>query len=205
MEPVRQRWGRRVRRFLVALAAWGAVALDFNGDPTAYFNYFTIITNMAIGAWFLVASFAGQWAEARSGLRLSLTIYGLVTATVYWVLLAPTFHLEGLRVLATVVLHLVVPLAMVAEDVLIPWPPVGPRGPFVIIVFPLAYLVGAFVRGQLTGWYPYFFLDQSKMGGWAMVTLFLVGMFAVFLVLASVWSALVGRLYARKIRKATAS
>lgn len=185
--------GRRVWRGLVAAAAFAAVATDYHGDPTAYFTYFTVLTNLAIGIWFLGAALAPRRFERASTVRLAVTVYGLVTVAVYWALLAPTHHPQGTHFVANLFLHLFVPAAMVAEDLRVPWPRIGLWRPLWILGFPLAYCVASLVRGELTGWYPYFFLDKRAMGGWAPLGTFAAGLLVVFAGLGYGWRALVHR------------
>lgn len=182
--------GRSVRRLAVAALALASVAIDFHLPADRYFAYFTVLTNLGIGAWFLASVFRpalNRW----SGTRLALTVYGLVTLTVYWVFLSPTHHPEGLKFFANLGLHLVVPLAMALEDLLVPWPRVGHRVAVGVMAFPLGYCAFSLVRGQVTGWYPYFFLNPDELGGWAGLAAFLVVLLGLFVVLAFGWRLVV--------------
>jgi len=179
-----------VRRLAVAALAFASVAIDFHLPADRYFAYFTVLTNLAIGAWFLASVFRpslNRW----SGLRLGLTVYGLVTLTVYWVFLSPTHHPEGLKFFANLGLHLVVPLAMAWEDLLVPWPKVGRWVPGAVVAFPLVYCAFSLIRGQATGWYPYFFLNPAELGGWGGLSGFLVILLGLFVVLAFAWRLVV--------------
>lgn len=199
--PKPQFAARRFRRLAVGAAAFGAIAVDFHGDPSQYFTYFTVLTNLSIGTWFLASLVWPKKLEGASVLRLALTIYGLITLSVYWALLAPTHHPQGLVFWANLVLHLVVPAAMAVEDLLVPWPRTKAAVPLWILVFPLAYCAFAVIRGELTGWYPYFFLNKNEVGGWVFLGLFLAGLLAVFAALAYGWRLVVHR----RRRKATAA
>lgn len=191
---------RRTRRLLVTLAAVTAVAVDFHGDPTQFFTYFTILTNLLIAGWFLWAAINPEKAERAAALRLALTIYGLITLSVYWILLSPTHHPEGLKFVSNLFLHLFVPLAMGAEDLMAPWPPLRRRAPLLVLIFPVGYCAFAVIRGEFTGWYPYFFLDKAKVGGWIGLALFIVVLLVMFIVLAYGW-----RLAVHVRQKATAT
>lgn len=182
--------GRTVRRLAVAAVALVSVAIDFHLPADRYFAYFTVLTNLGIGAWFLASVFRGA-LNRWSAVRLALTVYGLVTVTVYWAFLAPTHHPQGLNFFANLGLHLVVPLAMAAEDLVVPWPRVGSRVAIGVLAFPLAYCGFSLVRGQLTGWYPYFFLNPAELGGWAGLAAFLVILLGLFVVLAFAWRLVV--------------
>ena len=192
-----------LRRLLVPLAAFWAISIDFHGDPSQYFTYFTILTNLSIGLWFMAGAFWPR-VEKLSALRLALTIYGLVTLLVYWVLLSPTHHPTGLNFWANLILHLGVPVAMAVEDLIAPWPHTKAAIPLWSLAFPLIYCAFSVARGEMTGWYPYFFLDQSAVGGWLLLAAFLGGLLAVFAALAYGWRLLVHRRHRSRERKATA-
>jgi len=179
--------GRMIRRFLLAALAFGSISLDYHGAPDQYFTYFTILTNLSIGVWFLAAALVPRLADGASALRLALTVYGLVTLSVYWIFLSPTHHPQGWSMVANFGLHLVMPLAMALEDLLVPWPKLSKLAPLWCLVFPLVYCAFALVRGEVTGWYPYFFLDKAQLGGWIALTGFLIFLFAVFIALAYGW------------------
>jgi hypothetical protein len=189
----------RFRRLLAFLLAWGAVAVECRGDPTQYFAYFTILTNLGIGAWFLMAACSPRRAERMPGVRLSLTVYGFVTVLVYWVFLSPDHHPQGWSFAANLLLHLGVPLAMAAEDLLIPWPRLRALEVLWCLLFPVVYGVGTLTRGAMTGWYPYFFLDGTKRGG-GQLAAFLGLLLLLFVGLSYSWRVLVELRY----RKATA-
>jgi hypothetical protein len=184
---------RTIRRFLLAVVAFGSISLDYHGAPDRYFTYFTILTNLSIGAWFLFAALVPGRADRASALRLALTVYGLVTLSVYWIFLSPTHHPQGWSLVANFGLHLVMPLAMALEDLLVPWPKLSRRAPLWCLVFPLVYCAVVLTRGELTGWYPYFFLDKAQLGGWPALTGFLIFLFAVFLILAYGWRLAIHR------------
>lgn len=186
-------WGRLVRRIVVPTFALGAVTIDFHGDPTLYFSYFTVLTNLGIAFWYLAALFVPRPLERASALRLTLTVYGLVTLLVYWIFLAPTHHPEGWNFWANLVLHLGVPLAMAAEDMLVPWPRLKLLTPLWSLLFLVVYVAFVLVRGANTGWYPYFFFDQAQWGGWGLLFAFLGFLLAVFVALAYGWRVAVHR------------
>ena len=192
-------WGRCLRRLLVAAFAFGAVSIDLNGDPVLYFSYFTVLTNLGIGLWFFFAALAPAKLEKASLLRLMLTVYGLVTLLVYWVVLSPNHHPQGLNFWANLVLHLGVPLAMAGEDLVVPWPRITAWAALWSLGFPCFYAAFTLIRGQLTGWYPYFFFDERKWGNWESLATFMVLLLAVFLGLAYLW-----RVVVQRTRKATA-
>jgi hypothetical protein len=187
---------RRVRRGLLAALAFVALAVDYDGSPDRYFSYFTILTNLAIGVWFLFAAVVPHRADLWSMVRLALTMYGLLTFGVYWALLSPTDHPSGLLFLTNLGVHGVMPLAMAIEDLIAPWPRVNRRAPLVVVAWPLAYTMATIARGEVTGWYPYFFLDEGHLGR-GVVTFYISTLLALFMGGAYLWRALVHRRHRR--------
>ncbi len=200
MEQTRRKipWGR-LRRLVTGVLPLVAVAIDLHGNPTQYFSYFTVLTNLGIGAWFLLAAWKPSRLESASVVRLTLTVSGWVTLAVYWILLSPIHHPQGWNFAANLVLHLIVPLAMAAEDLWFPWPPLKASRLGWGFVFPVVWVVFTLVRGAQSGWYPYYFLDAAKLGSVTLLAVFLVLLFAGFAALALVWRLLIHRRH----RKAT--
>ena len=84
---------------------------------------------------------------------------------VYFLILRHTWKPEGAQFLADAALHYVVPVLAVLF-----WFWVVPHGavkwgalPW-LFVYPLAYLVYVFVRGEIFKIYPYFFIDVGQIG-----------------------------------------
>ncbi|MCU6387451.1 Pr6Pr family membrane protein, partial [Enterobacter quasiroggenkampii] len=61
----------------------------------------------------------------------------------------------------------------------------------------VVYVVFTWIRGGLTGWYPYAFLDPS-LGGWGAMLPILGVVLLAFLLVATVLHVCAGRLAARR-------
>ena len=130
------------------------------------FSYFTIQSNVLV----LAASITLLVAPARDGrvwrvLRLDSLLAIAVTGIVYNTLLARLVHVEGVALWTNAGLHIVSPVATIGV-----WLLVGPRPRITwgtvgwAFVWPVAWIVYTFVRGAVTGWYPYPFLDAATLG-----------------------------------------
>ncbi|WP_223624116.1 Pr6Pr family membrane protein [Microbacterium sp. EST19A] len=130
------------------------------------FSFFTIESNIVvmIVCLLLVANplRGGPWWEvARLNALLAITITGLV----YAIILAPMVHLTGWALVATIGFHYVSPWAMVLG-----WLLFGPRHRFTArtiagaFILPVLWLIYIFIQGQFSLWYPYPFLDVTKIG-----------------------------------------
>jgi len=174
----------RLWHLVTAAVAWFALALQLvlvirGGhvlDETAvpplatrlarFVSYFTILSNL------LVALTATPLALGRPTssrlwrvLRLDAVVGIAVTGLVHWFFLRPLLHLHGADNLADKLLHVVVPLLAVLG-----WVAFGPRGRvdrsllLPSLIYPLAWLGLTLVRGGITGWYPYPFLNVGVHG-----------------------------------------
>ncbi|KFE34000.1 Pr6Pr family membrane protein [Thioclava atlantica] len=158
---------------LVELTAFGAsFANNLEIHPHAavplgilwlMFRYFTIWTNSLMGLAF------GYMVWTRrmigQGWLAALMLWIIIVGAVYHLLLAGDTPLHGLDWLSNLLYHTVAP-------VLVPvwWLAFAPKRALqqqhaaLWLAWPLVYLVYAVIRGLETGFYPYFFLDLSKLG-----------------------------------------
>ncbi|ROU02701.1 Pr6Pr family membrane protein [Histidinibacterium lentulum] len=159
---------------LIALLALGAVGLrvgltmqeDGDGILAAVWElvyFFTILTNLLIGAAFGAAALRGRALPAGLGLGLATSI--LIVGIVYHVLLADIVDFTGLGRLADLLLHTVVPLlTLVQWTVFAPKRDLSARQAAAWLAYPGAYVAYVFLRAPHTGWYPYPFLDLGEQG-----------------------------------------
>lgn len=132
-----------------------------------FFGYFTILTNTLV-AW----SFTSLWLNshykaffARPSVFTAITVYIIVVGIVYNTVLRFTWNPEGLQRVVDELLHSIVPLLTTIYW----WTFV--RGKNVRLTsipkwlwYPLAYCLYILVQGAFSGFYPYPFIDVSKLG-----------------------------------------
>lgn len=155
------------------------------------FSFFTVESNIVVMIVCLLLVVnplrLGPWWEvARLNALLAITITGLVFAIV----LAPQLHLTGWALVATICFHYISPWATVLG-----WLVFGPRPRFRwstvagAFILPVGWLLYIFMQGSFTHWYPYPFLDVTKLGlGPALLNALLV--IAVAAVLALIYRLL---------------
>lgn len=137
-----------------------------------YFSYFTVQSGMAGCAVFVLS---GLWALKKPAnpvwldmLRASITTYILVSGVVYALI---TFQPANVAYAISIpwssqILHFWVPAIAVidwfvdADKTRLPWRNLG-----LVLVFPVFWLIFTLIRGDLIGWYPYFFLDARQVSG----------------------------------------
>jgi hypothetical protein len=156
-------------------------------DPTRFFAYFTIQSN-------LIGVAAVVWAAARAGARRSRALELVrggaavyLTITFFVVIFLLTGIDVGLQLpWVDFVLHKLFPVVVVADWLLDP-PRVRlrARDALVWLGFPIVWIVVTLLRGAGDGWYPYPFLNPAN-GGYGQVAITLVAITVGFLVVAAV-------------------
>ncbi len=196
-------WGpqalARLLHGIVALAAAGGIGLELaaaivhgpGAAPTQLerfvrlFSYFTIDSNLLVGgvSALLCLRPAHDGALFRV-LRLTALLCIAVTGIVFHTLLTGLRELTPSGELANFLLHTVTPLGAVLGWLLVGPRPRTDRGTIGrAVLLPLAWIVYTFVRGAFVDWYPYPFMDVSRIG-LARAVLNSAAVAAVFLVLA---------------------
>lgn len=155
-------------------------------NPFNFFGYFTMQSNIFIVFFLLLAAlvtFTGktqpQWLMVARGCA---TTYIVITGVVYNILLN---GLEGGISLAwaNTVLHLVLPLYAAFD-----WVVFSDRGPlawkriWLVLIYPIVWIIVVLARGATDGWVPYPFLDPAQ--GYGVVAMYALGIAAATVVFA---------------------
>jgi hypothetical protein len=157
-------------------------------NPTRYFAYFTIQSNLlgvASFAWVLVRRDQPR-SRALESFRGAVT--GYLTVVFFVVILLLENVDVGLR-LAWVdfVLHKLFPVIVVVDWLVDPpMTRLTARDAVVWLLYPLAWTGLTVARGALDGWYPYPFLDPAN-GGYGTVAVMVVAITGAFLAIAAFW------------------
>lgn len=178
----------------LALAAIGRQLVLHVGasySPLNFFSYFTNLSNLIAVAVLLLSacrrpSTHGDWRDVtRYVSAVNMAVVGIV-----FVVLLRNVDLGALLPWVNVVLHYVMPVAVVLDWVGLQAPavPLKARHLALALVFPAVYLVYVLLRGAAVGWYPYPFLDPANVGGYGGVALYAAGIFGTFLVVG--WALL---------------
>jgi hypothetical protein len=130
------------------------------------FAFFTIQSNLLAGATALLLAIRLDRSSLVFGTFRMIGLVAItVTGVVYHVALARLLTLAGLHQLANQLVHTVVPVLTVLG-----WLLAGPRGQtraraaWLAPAFPLAWLAFTLIRGAIIGWYPYPFIDVTRLG-----------------------------------------
>ena len=143
---------------------YGPILEWFNG-----FKSFTYQTNLLVTIWFTLAILwhnKPETLEKISGfLKGAFTLYITITFIFFAVLLAPGYQPTGLAAFSNLVLHYITPIAFIVDWILTETK-LRYKWNYLLywIIYPLCYLVFAFIHGTFTGIYLYFFLNINELG-----------------------------------------
>ncbi len=130
------------------------------------FAFFTVQSNLIVGVTALMLALNPRRSSAVfATFRLIGIVAITATGIVYHVALSGLFDLQGWDQLGNQLVHTAVPIMAVVG-----WLMFGPRGltsariVYWTLSFPLAWLAFTLVRGAIVSWYPYPFVDVTKLG-----------------------------------------
>ena len=162
---------------LIGSVAWQVTDRLANNNfrPGEYFAYFSIVTAIVAGS-FLVATGIGLVRNQEDSkrieiARLSFTVAMIVVGVVYHLLLAdaPGDVRDGdyvWPVLPNEVIHTYGPILIVIDYLLSHKAfQLKLRAALWVAVFPLTWLVFSVIRGLVTNWWPYWFINPNEEGG----------------------------------------
>jgi hypothetical protein len=164
----------------MALLGWFALIAQFclnlgNGLASTqelvirFFTFFTITTNLLIAISYTYILFQpisfGAGFFSRPGTQTALAVYIMIVGLIYNLILRFLWSPQGLQRIVDELLHLVIPLLY-----FIYWVAFVPKGQLKYrliwgwLIYPLVYIVVILIRGNISGYYPYPFLDIGKLG-----------------------------------------
>ena len=176
---------------LLTLAAVGtqlAVHISLRYDVWNFFSYFTNLSNLFAAVVLLVSGYRllvrKQPTELDETTRGTATIAMAIVGIVFGALLTGQ-DLGSMVPWVNFVVHYLIPVVMVADWLFQP-----PRTTMTLrhlwywLVDPVADLAYSLIRGSFVDWYPYWFIDPARAGGWGGVAVFAVGIAVGFLLVS---------------------
>lgn len=170
----------RLFSFIGALLAWAAVLLQLyliiiNRTASIpetlmrFFTFFTILCNILVAVCCTTLAIRPLFNDgrffSRSGVVSAVAVYITVVGTVYQFILRPLWEPQGLNRVADEMLHSVVPLFFVLYwFIFLPKQTLQWRNIFAWLIFPFCYLLVILFRGAVSGYYPYPFVNVTKLG-----------------------------------------
>lgn len=162
-------WTAVLAQFVLALQFTVANGQHLLWGVVVYFGYFTVLTNILAATAFAAPLVRPESRLARLISRpdiiTTITAAIVVVSVDYFLLLRSVWDPSGVQLAVDVSLHYVSPALCVvywwlaASRTRLGWGDVAKS-----LVYPLGYIVYLIVRGAVTGHYPYYFVDASKLG-----------------------------------------
>lgn len=161
---------------IIALAGWFAIIMQLYlmlqtaGISQAelvvrFFSYFTILTNILVAVRFTAIVFSNGHFFTRPGVQTAITVYIIVVGLIYNIVLRFLWSPQGMQQLVDELLHTIIPLLSVLYWIkFVRKDGLKYKNCFSWLLFPFAYIVFVAIRGAVSGFYPYPFIDVTKLG-----------------------------------------
>jgi hypothetical protein len=187
---------QQLYRMVAVALGWFALILQYvlivryrtDGDLIAaairFSSYFTLLSNLLVALamtlpWLAPESRLGRFFLEPS-VRTAIAGYIIIVALIYHFILRQLWNPQGWQLVADTIEHEVAPALYVLDWLLfVPKGYLKFRSALVSIAFPMAYKAYSLIQGALTEFYPYPFLDVSKLG-YERVLINMTGLFVVF-------------------------
>jgi len=151
---------------LQAILYFQSTTLSMMESTIHFFSYFTLLTNLLAG--FFLISYANQkeWA-IQNGALTAVTIYLFMIGLVYQLALRFVWNLTGWSQIADEMLHSINPILILLVwfakentselryQMILKW-----------LIYPALYLLFIWIRGTISGFYPYYFMDRNALSSY---------------------------------------
>lgn len=170
----------RIFFIIGAIITWAAVILQlylilYNRVASIpetllrFFTFFTILSNILVAVCFTSLLASGRIRQqiffSRTTVISAVTVYIIIVCLVYQVALRHIWDPKGLQKIVDELLHSVNPIFFVlCWALFVPKYTLQWKNILWWLIFPLCYLVAILVRGELSGYYPYPFVNVIELG-----------------------------------------
>jgi hypothetical protein len=170
---------KKLIAFLIALATWYAVVaqyflmlddrvVDILEITARFFSYFTILTNILVAVYFTAIVIQGNRRNrllSSPGALTAIAGYITIVGLIYQIALRHLWQPEGQQWLVDELLHTIIPIAVIffwyfnESSFPIRFQKIGTW-----LIYPLIYLFFILIRGALSNFYPYPFVNVPALG-----------------------------------------
>ena len=184
----------------MALALFGSIFWQISDRvshnlfrPAEYFTFFTITSCLLTGIALTIGGLRvlRNQPETRflTLFRLTMAASMVIVGVIYNALLTGSVDERDIGydwpVLPNLVLHTYMPILVFLEWLIARTAvPLKLKSVFWVLVYPLTWLAFSIVRGLVTNWYPYWFLNPNEDGGIPQMLQWILTIAAFFVVLA---------------------
>lgn len=170
---------KRKLAILFALIGWFAIVaqiilvtqMTISSPANAivrFFSYFTHTTNIIVAIYFTCIAVLGNGPNKlinKPGTLTAVTTYITIVGGVYNIILRRTWHPEGYQLIVNEIFHSVVPvLTIIFWCLYEKTKSVKYSEIFKWTIYPLIYLLCILLRGHFSHFYPYDFINVTKIG-----------------------------------------
>jgi len=182
--------------FLGAVITWIAIGLQFYliivnrvaSVPETiirFFSFFTILTNILVAVYYSALAFSisskAKYFFSKPGVTTAVTVYITLVGLGYQFLLRHIWNPQGWSMVADELLHSVTPLyTLLIWLFRIPKENLKLSMLWSWSLYPVIYLILIVLRGAISGFYPYYFIDVGKLGYKQVLVNSLILLFAFF-------------------------
>lgn len=164
---------------------------DVTETIVRYFSFYTILTNILVAVSFTVSLLSPSSRLGRFFLQkktiTAVAVYITVVGLVYNLILRSLWEPTGMQRLVDELLHTIIPVIFIVYWFLsTPKSPLKWKDAFPWLVYPLVYLLFILFRGNTSAYYPYPFVDVTKLG-YSQVFLNCIYLFFCFLAISLVF------------------
>ena len=134
-----------------------------------YFSFFTILTNIIVALCVTVLlvkpkSKCGKFFY-RPATVTAITVYITIVGIIYNVILRFLWQPQGLQKITDELLHTVIPFLFILLWIFyVSKSELKYKNALAWLIYPLLYVVYTAIRGEITGYYPYPFIDVGQLG-----------------------------------------
>ncbi|MBK6877451.1 MAG: Pr6Pr family membrane protein [Ignavibacteria bacterium] len=195
---------KKTFQIMGAVAAWFAGLLQFYismkfadsraAEAIRFFSFMTIWTNIIIAVYYTVLILSPQTKLgrffSRPMVQAGLLLYIIIVGLIYHLILANQWNPQGLEFIADQSLHTVVPILYLFYWIFFSEKEkLSYSSALKWLEYPVIYIVYSLIRGAITGKYPYFFVDVTKLGyattltnaSYVLAAYFVLGLMLVFI------------------------
>ncbi|MBI4973499.1 Pr6Pr family membrane protein [Candidatus Roizmanbacteria bacterium] len=147
---------------MLILAAIVVQFLTFKQKAVDYFSYFTILSNLFVAFALINSTFKITGQRRADIIRGAATLYILITGLGFIILLGGKN--DEFIFWVNITLHYFAPIVMSADWILTPSVKIHFKQSLIWILFLVIYLIYSLIRGAITSWYPYEFLNPTVIG-----------------------------------------
>lgn len=171
-----QKSSAKLTALIIALLGWFAIGaqlvlmLNNRQAPVVetlfrFFGFFTIDTNTIVAICFTSIFLAKGKFFFKASTLTAITVYITVVGIVYNIILRSLWEPTGMQKIVDELLHSLIPLLVILSwFTFVRSDQLKYKNAFAWLIYPIIYMSYALIQGAITDWYPYPFVDVTKLG-----------------------------------------